>query len=152
MNQLVNLKTGHEASIYLFVMWEELVVLKIVSLISNKKLTRMVYTADMLVILKALGSSLSSFPLEANPNPHDSALEPILIPPLFLTNISWVNSSGTREAGSSFETGFVKHSSFLLSFWDRVSLCSPVCPGTHSVTRLASNSEIRLPLPPECWD
>jgi hypothetical protein len=28
-------------------------------------------------------------------------------------------------------------------FWDRVSLCNPGCPGTHSVdSRLASNSEI----------
>jgi hypothetical protein len=33
-------------------------------------------------------------------------------------------------------------------FQDRVSLYSPGCPGT----RLASNSEIHLPLPPECWD
>jgi hypothetical protein len=36
---------------------------------------------------------------------------------------------------------------FFLVFWDRVPLCSPGCPGTHSVeTRLASNSEIHLPL------
>jgi hypothetical protein len=34
-----------------------------------------------------------------------------------------------------------------LFFRDRVSLCSPGCPGTHSVDQLASNSEIRLPLP-----
>jgi hypothetical protein len=40
---------------------------------------------------------------------------------------------------------------FCLFFQDRVSLCSPGCPGTHFVDQ-ASNSEIRLPLPPECWD
>jgi hypothetical protein len=33
-------------------------------------------------------------------------------------------------------------------FQDRVSLYSPGCPGTHFVTRLVSNSEICLPLPP----
>jgi hypothetical protein len=41
---------------------------------------------------------------------------------------------------------------------DRVSLCSPGCPGTHSVDQvglelrdpLRSNSETILP--PECWD
>jgi hypothetical protein len=40
-------------------------------------------------------------------------------------------------------------------FRDRVSLYSPGCPGTHFVdqaARLASNSEIRLSLPSECWD
>jgi hypothetical protein len=41
---------------------------------------------------------------------------------------------------------------FSLVFQDRVSLCSPGCPGTHFVHRLASNAEICLPLPPECWD
>jgi hypothetical protein len=39
----------------------------------------------------------------------------------------------------------------LLLFFDRVSLCSPGCPGTHSI-RLALNSEILLPLPPKGWD
>jgi hypothetical protein len=38
-----------------------------------------------------------------------------------------------------------------LVFRDRVSLYSTGCPGTHFVD-LAPNSEIRLPLPPECWD
>jgi hypothetical protein len=37
-------------------------------------------------------------------------------------------------------------------FRDSVSLCSPGCPGTHSVDQLASNSEIHLPLPPKGWD
>jgi hypothetical protein len=38
-----------------------------------------------------------------------------------------------------------------LVFQDRVSRCSPGCPGTHSVeTWLASNSEIHLSLPPKC--
>jgi hypothetical protein len=31
-------------------------------------------------------------------------------------------------------------------------LCSSDCPGTYSVDRLASNSEIHLPLSPKCWD
>ena len=35
---------------------------------------------------------------------------------------------------------------------DRVSLCSPGCPGTHTVDRLALNPEICLLLPHECWD
>jgi hypothetical protein len=39
-----------------------------------------------------------------------------------------------------------------LVFRDRVSLCSPGCPELALQIRLASNSEIRLPLPPKCWD
>jgi hypothetical protein len=39
---------------------------------------------------------------------------------------------------------------FFVIFCDRVSLCSPDCPETHSVDQLAS--EIHLPLPPKCWD
>jgi hypothetical protein len=42
--------------------------------------------------------------------------------------------------------------SFFGFFWGRVSLCSPGCPRTHSVDQVALNSEIRLPLPPKCWD
>jgi len=41
---------------------------------------------------------------------------------------------------------------FVLLFQARVSLYSPSCPGTHSGVRLASNSELCLPLPPECQD
>ena len=41
---------------------------------------------------------------------------------------------------------------FFFCFQDRVSLCSPGCPGTHCVDQAASSSEIRLPLPPKCWD
>jgi hypothetical protein len=43
---------------------------------------------------------------------------------------------------------------FVLFFQDRVSLCSPGCPGTHFVDQagLELNLEIRLPLPPECRD
>jgi hypothetical protein len=37
-------------------------------------------------------------------------------------------------------------------FQDSVSLYSPGCPGTHFVDQAGSNSEILLPLPPECWD
>ena len=34
----------------------------------------------------------------------------------------------------------------------RVSLCSPVCPGTHSVDQAGLRlTEIHLPLPPKCW-
>jgi hypothetical protein len=37
-------------------------------------------------------------------------------------------------------------------FQDRVSLCSPGCPGTHSVDQAGLKlTEILLPLPPECW-
>lgn len=36
-------------------------------------------------------------------------------------------------------------------FKDRVSPCSTRCPGTLQTT-LALNSEIRLLLPPKCWD
>ena len=35
---------------------------------------------------------------------------------------------------------------------DRVSLCSPGYTRTHSVDQAGFSSEIRLPLPPECWD
>jgi hypothetical protein len=41
---------------------------------------------------------------------------------------------------------------FCLVFQDRVSLCSPGYPGLTLWTRLASNPEIHLPLPPESWD
>jgi hypothetical protein len=38
-------------------------------------------------------------------------------------------------------------------FQDRISLSSPGCPGTHSVAQAGLElTEIRLPLPPECWD
>jgi hypothetical protein len=36
---------------------------------------------------------------------------------------------------------------------DRVSLCSPGCPGTHFVDQTGLELiEIHLSLPPECWD
>jgi hypothetical protein len=41
---------------------------------------------------------------------------------------------------------------WFLVFQDRVSLYSPGCPGTHFVDQSGLNSEICLPLPPECWD
>jgi hypothetical protein len=41
---------------------------------------------------------------------------------------------------------------FYFVFRDRVSLCSPGCPRSHSVDQAGPNSEIRLPLPPKCWD
>jgi hypothetical protein len=37
-------------------------------------------------------------------------------------------------------------------FQDRVSLCSPGCPGTHSVDQDGLELRNTLPLPPECWD
>jgi hypothetical protein len=37
-------------------------------------------------------------------------------------------------------------------FQVRVSLCSPGCPGTHSVDQAGLNSEIHLSLPPKGWD
>jgi hypothetical protein len=36
---------------------------------------------------------------------------------------------------------------FVCLFSDRVSLCSPGCPGTHTVDQAGFNSEILLPLP-----
>ena len=41
---------------------------------------------------------------------------------------------------------------FFWFFLDRVSLCIPGCSVTHSVDQAGLDSEIRLPLPPECWD
>jgi hypothetical protein len=44
---------------------------------------------------------------------------------------------------------------FVCLFLNRISLYSPGCPGTHFVDQAgfeASNSEIPLPLPPECWE
>jgi hypothetical protein len=42
---------------------------------------------------------------------------------------------------------------FVFIFQDRVSLCSPDCPGTPSVDQAGLESpEILLPLPSECWD
>ncbi|KAL1762878.1 rho guanine nucleotide exchange factor 1 isoform X1, partial [Sigmodon hispidus] len=41
----------------------------------------------------------------------------------------------------------------LPSFYFQVSLCSPGCPGTHSVNQASLElTEILLPLPLECWD
>jgi hypothetical protein len=37
-----------------------------------------------------------------------------------------------------------------LFFRDRVSLCSPDCPGTHSVDQ--AGLELRNPLSSKCWD
>jgi hypothetical protein len=42
---------------------------------------------------------------------------------------------------------------YLFVFQDGVSLCSPGCPGTHSVDQAGLKfTEICLPLLPECWD
>ena len=41
---------------------------------------------------------------------------------------------------------------FVCFFSDRVSLCSPGFPGTHSVDQVGLELvELILPLPPECW-
>jgi hypothetical protein len=38
-------------------------------------------------------------------------------------------------------------------FKDRISLCSPDYPRTNSVDQVVLElTEIRLPLPPKCWD
>ena len=43
--------------------------------------------------------------------------------------------------------------SFFFFFWDRVSLCSPDCPRTHSIDQAGFELiEIHLPLPPKCWE
>ena len=49
---------------------------------------------------------------------------------------------------------FINFVSFLfLFFQDRVSLCSPGCPGTRSVDQAGLElTEIHLPLPPERWE
>jgi hypothetical protein len=39
-----------------------------------------------------------------------------------------------------------------LVFQDRVSLCSPGCPGTHFVDQAGLELRNHLPLPPECWN
>jgi hypothetical protein len=39
-----------------------------------------------------------------------------------------------------------------LLFPDRVSMCSPGCPGTHCVDQAGLELRNRLPLPPKCWD
>jgi hypothetical protein len=42
---------------------------------------------------------------------------------------------------------------FVFVFQNRVSLCSPGCPKTHSVDQAGLKiTEIHLPLPPECGD
>jgi hypothetical protein len=40
----------------------------------------------------------------------------------------------------------------LFCFFDRVSLCSPGCPGTHFVDQAGLELRNHLPLPPKCWD
>jgi hypothetical protein len=37
-------------------------------------------------------------------------------------------------------------------FHDRVSLCSPGCPGTHSVDQAGLKLRDVSDLPPKCWD
>ena len=41
---------------------------------------------------------------------------------------------------------------WFLVFRDRITLCSPAYPGTQSVHQAGLDSEIHLPLPPNCWD
>ena len=41
---------------------------------------------------------------------------------------------------------------FFLVFRDRVSLCSPGCPGTHFVDQAGLEVRNLLPLPPKYWD
>jgi len=39
----------------------------------------------------------------------------------------------------------------LFCFWEKVSLCNPGCPGTHSLDQAGLEFEIPLPLPTKCW-
>ena len=42
---------------------------------------------------------------------------------------------------------------FCFVFPDRISLCSPGCPETHSVDQAGLElTEIHMPLPLKCWD
>ena len=68
-------------------------------------------------------------------------------PNLFLITI-WISiMSGSKGLWVVFYFGFV--------FRDRISLCSPICPGTHSVDQSHLRlTEIQLPLlpTPQYWD
>ena len=56
--------------------------------------------------------------------------------------------------GWEFHVGAGNPTQVFLFVWDRVSLCSfGVSPGTYSVGQVGLElTEIRLPLPPQCWD
>ena len=81
----------------------------------------------------------------------------IVIPFLF-----WGGWGSGRDRGVSYNSLKTNAPfSFLFSFfpffsvsfsWDRVSLYSPGCPGTHYVAQAGLEQEISLPMPPECWD
>jgi hypothetical protein len=56
--------------------------------------------------------------------------------------------SSIRAARAFFYLGFFSSLLFFI-FRDRVSLCSPGCPGTHSVDQAGLElTEMHLPLPP----
>jgi hypothetical protein len=52
-----------------------------------------------------------------------------------LHHLSWWKMSRAlyREFWCTHVASFIAHMDFFFFFWDRVSLCSPGCPGTHSV-------------------
>ena len=71
----------------------------------------------------------------------------------FCTNAPASVSPCWDSSMSSFDNVYFDESGFCLFVADRVSLCSPGCPGTHSINQAGLElTEIHLPLPPGCWD
>jgi hypothetical protein len=72
-----------------------------------------------------------------------------------LRNIS--QESGLQTVTSSISLTITPHIFWGIGgegqFQDRVSLCSPGCPGTHFIDQAGLEfTEINLTLAPECWD
>ena len=80
-------------------------------------------------------------------NPFLSAVW-CVIPGLFACLLFVVVFLLFQQFFSSFFFLFVCLFVCLLLFWDRVTLCSPWCPGTHSVDQAGLKLEIRLSLLP----
>ena len=71
-----------------------------------------------------------------------------LSPPLYFINLWVIFMSELGPEQQGILLCFV-----LFCFQDRVSLCSPKCPGTHSVDQAGLElTEIHLPLPSKCWN
>ena len=93
---------------------------------------------------------------------HLSALTPLHSPtnPPLPVSAAWCNYSGAHLAMGPLDTHPLLHYilfyfwflNFFFIFRDRVSLCNPGCPETHSIDHMDSTSEIYLSLPPKCWD
>jgi hypothetical protein len=74
-------------------------------------------------------------------------------PPSMQQPLGWTSSArkNIRQEHHIQVTSFLE----FFCFGDRVSLCSPGCPGTHSVDQAGLQvelTEIHLSLPPKCWD